>query len=91
MGSGSDQNLLELDFVSLCSLEAKDSERVSARFKPPRGLRSGSALFRLQLLLPVLPAAAQRPAPTAALQAGKTRFCSDCIQWQKKNVLADAL
>lgn len=76
-GFGSDQNCLEPDLLFLCSLEAKDSERVSARIKPSCGLWSGSALLRLQLLLPVLQTAAQRPAQAPTLQTGETSFHSE--------------
>ena len=57
----------------LISLEAKDPERVSAGGEPPRGVRPGSRLLRLPLLLPVLQTAAGRTLQTAALQAGEYR------------------
>lgn len=62
-------------FCRLLSLEAEEPERVSARLEPSRGVRSGSALFRLPLLLPVLQTATGWPLQTPALQTSKSRRC----------------
>lgn len=69
----------------MCSLEAKDPERVSAGVEPPRGVRAGSVLLWLPLLLPVLQAAAGRTLQTAALQTGEYSQL-----WGKLQTLPDA-
>lgn len=63
---------VEINFCfCLRSLEAKDPERVSAGVEPPRGVRPGSDLLRLSLLLPVLQTATGWTLQTAALQTSK--------------------
>ena len=66
--------------VCVCSLEAKEHERVSAGLEPTRGVRTGPVLVWIHSLLPLLQAAARRTLQAAALQTSEFKSADWVLQ-----------